>query len=330
MSLPVASPTTWDAGIPHTESALHLSLELEAWIRSDVLGRLAQAWGGEAPRDTASTLALFDWYDAFSLENWDFRRGRERDFKTLSGLTPDQIEACRASAEALGLVEGPTPSRQAYDYVLVLGGLARACVARTQYVADLMNLGSDFGEIVALGGTRTLDEEELEFARSRSLDVGTEFEALLEGTKLAFALRAAPEISESRPGGKAFDDWTLAKLAGPCPISVVAAPSSRPALRRANTADTFAWWAEREGNLAGKHLLVVTTPIYVPYQSAMAIENLGISYSASIETVGTSFQTASGKRHRLFTPESYLQEIRSAIRGYRSLYEKLRLVHVPD
>jgi hypothetical protein len=103
-------------------------------------------------------------------------------------------------------------------------------------------------------------------------------------------------------------------------LFVIAAPSSAPEERRANSVDTYHWWAEKVGGLAGRRLLLVTNPIYVPYQGAGAIEVFGLRHGASIETVGVSRGAADlGAQTQTFLPSNYLQEIRSAIRGYRNL-----------
>lgn len=328
MSLPMSPSRHWNADRPRADNEVQLVLDLEAWIRSDTLRRLAAAWGGIAPRNVLNSDALYDWFDKFSLTHWDFRGGKERTFTDVSRLSQAQVEVCLESATALGMMDGRKPTRQNYDYVLVLGGLARACLTRTQYVSDLVAHGSKFGEIVALGGSRRLGVEEIEFARSQGLDADSEFEAMVEAMRIAFGVAERPQVLESNPPSLAFGDWAVAKFNGSS-ISIHSAPSRAPGTRRANTADTFAWWGEREGPLDGKHLLVVTTAIYVPYQGAVAIEELGISFNASIETVGASAEAPYLGSKRLFSPENYLQEVRSTIRGYWSLYRKLRSAYTP-
>lgn len=325
MYLPTAPAAMWDAHLPRAENELQLALELESWIRSEPLRALAAAWGGVVPRGDHDVLKLYDWFDQFSATHWDFRRGRERSLALESGLTTEQVRASHDSSEALGMVDALRPSRQDYDYVLVLGGLARACLTRPRFVAELVGRGIKFGEIVALGGTRPLGDAEKAFARSHGLDVASEFDALIEGVMLAFGISERPDIITGSSRGNVEFSGSASARFGTRSISVIAAPSTEPGSRRANTADTFTWWADKAAPLDGKHVLIVTAAIYVPYQSASAIENLGITFNASTETVGISADAARlGGRTQAFSSEDYLQEIRSAIRGYRSLYAKLR------
>ena len=107
------------------------------------------------------------------------------------------------------------------------------------------------------------------------------------------------------------------RQAGPA-VSVLAAPSS-DASRRANTADTLWFWAQRHA--AGtRSVLLVTTPVYVPYQNAVAVEVLGLRHGLSVETVAVSPAASDlGADTQEFLSSHKLQELRSAIQGMRGL-----------
>ena len=71
------------------------------------------------------------------------------------------------------------------------------------------------------------------------------------------------------------------------PVSVIAAPSSEPEVRRTNTPDSYQWFAtEFAGLQAGQRLLLVTSDIYVPFQHADAVRVLGLPYEVTVETMG--------------------------------------------
>jgi hypothetical protein len=107
-------------------------------------------------------------------------------------------------------------------------------------------------------------------------------------------------------------------------VSAVAAPSSSPGERRANTVDTYRFWAEHRRRPSEQSVLVVTAPVYVPYQGAGAVEVLGIEYGLSVETVGIRRRTGHlGRFAQDYEARHYLQEVRSAIRGMRSLRRSL-------
>ncbi|MCW5945392.1 MAG: hypothetical protein KIT06_06420, partial [Cryobacterium sp.] len=72
-------------------------------------------------------------------------------------------------------------------------------------------------------------------------------------------------------------------------------------------------------------VLVITTPVYVPYQGAVAVEVFGIESGMSVETVAVS-GTANdlGPLTQVFLAQHVLQELRSAIHGFSGLYKTLQ------
>src|SRR6185369_1327377 len=76
-------------------------------------------------------------------------------------------------------------------------------------------------------------------------------------------------------------------------VDVVAAPA-RTGRDRANTPDTDAFWAETEHLRPGDRVLVVTSPLYVPFQHCDAVRLLGLPYRCTVETVGFDASVLSG------------------------------------
>lgn len=296
--------------------------DIAEWSGSEALRQLVRAFGGGddlfAPDLTARLAAL----DAFS-DRWDTRMGAERNLATQLDLDVGQQELVVGVAHALGLVESRPPQQEEYDHVFVLGGLVRACLVRPAYAAELIRADSvRTPQVTALGGHRPFRGDEFELAARAGIpEVAEEFEALDQGTRRAFALgEPTAEIGEQSelPGGT----WSVRTYTTPTglQVSVAAAPSSEPLTRRADTADTYAWFAEHLAHLErGQSLLAVTTAIYVPAQQAAALRMLGLPFHVRVETVGVVPGEVIPALAQSFTPSNYLQEIRSAIRAYRSL-----------
>jgi hypothetical protein len=155
--------------------------------------------------------------------------------------------------------------------------------------------------------------------------VSDEFSALDAGTRRAFKL-GQPVSDEGIPPGVGNAAWSIRTyIAGNgTTVRVAAAPSSDPERRRANTADTYEWFARRVASLsAGDQLLIVTTAIYVPAQHAAAIRMLGLPFKVGIETVGIQPGDVVPELDQSFTPSQYLQEVRSTIRSLRELNDHL-------
>lgn len=312
----------WRPTGSRSDAAADLREQLGAWIGSEPLDELARAWGGAPPVD-GPLERLFDWYDGFSAQHWDFRRGRERNLVPEADLTPEQTDLVMAAARALGLADSRPPELTSYDAALVLGGLVRACLVRPRYAAQLRRHGIELAQVVALGGFRPLAGDEIGLARDLELEAEDEFHAMVAGMRMAFRVGSGPSYTNGG-SGDGNTDWEIASFSDAPSLSVIAAPSPEPE-RRANTADTYDWWAQREDGIRGARILLITTKIYVPYQGAVATRILGLDHGAEVEMIGVPDEIADmGEHTHTFRADNYLQEIRSAVRGYRQLHRSLQ------
>ncbi len=299
---------------------------VETWVRSEPLTTLAEAFGFiNREAGLAETLDLLN---EFSAERWDFRRGEERNLANPATFTDDLNELIREAAWALGMVT-PHPARfAAYDHVLILGGLVRACILRPQYAASLLRSGINVGEVTALGGFRELRGDEHELAVAAGLPkVANEVQVIDAGVRAAFGLRE-PLYERGETAENSNLSWVVRRYEGSDlrpPVQVVAAPSREPE-RRANTPDTYAFWADSLVELkASESVLLVTSAIYVPYQHADAIRMIGLPYDVGVDTIGVDTeQVPTPELRQTFTAANYLQEMRSAIRSMKGLYDVLR------
>ncbi len=315
----VAFPS-WPTLSAREDAAAIVLAQLCDWVTSTPLLALARDWGGSPPVDSVPA-TVFEWYEDFSAKHWDFRRGVERNLTTAATLTPEREQLVLDVARALGMVDARSPERDSYDYCLVLGGLLRACLVRPRHAAALIAGGVSIGEVVALGGFRRLAGDEVELASDLAVHASDEFDAMAEGVRRAFSPSSQATLEGT--ASRSNSDWRVARYVEEN-VSVIAAPSTEPEVRRANSVDTYNWWADRNAPLAMKQILLITNPIYVPYQGAGAIQVFGLHHGASVETIGVSTESADiGEHTQVFSPSNYLQEIRSAIRGYFSLFKQL-------
>ncbi|MEV6845150.1 hypothetical protein [Actinoplanes sp. NPDC051411] len=293
--------------------------QIHRWVASEPMKALVAAYGESLP--DAGVGDLLAWLDAFSGVHWDFRRhGRvERDQVTAPAFDAGRTELIVAAATALRLVEAAPPPHSEYDHMLVLGGLGRACLQRSRYAAELALSGAvKVGEVAALGSFRPLTHAERELPGLGG--AAFEVDAMDVGVRAGFDLTRPVE----REGLEGEWDVRTYRWPGQPEIHVLAAPSSEPAIRRANTADTYEFWAGRMRLRATDRILVVTTPIYVPFQHGDAIRILGLRHGCGIDTIGVdpsrvTVPFAPGATN----PDRYLQEMRSAIVSMRALHQAL-------
>ncbi|MGV9214542.1 hypothetical protein ACTFTM_22000 [Micromonospora sp. RB23] len=307
--------------------AERITPDVEAWVRSTPLRGLVRHFGGDQPPgDLAEALRFLD---DFSARHWDFRNGRERPDAREPDLDPATATLVLDAAAALGLVHPVPPARSAYAHLVVLGGLAHACVRRVGYAKHLLRAGLTVrGEVAVLGSFRPLSEWE----RATLADAGlpadeTEVDVLDTAVRRVFEV-AEPTEQAGVDTGHPHHSWSSRtyRPAGLPPVRVLAAPSSEPDRRRAHTADTQRFWAGHARLAPGDEVLMVTAPIYVPFQHCDALRTLALPYGCGIDTVGVDPAVADPAvlPEQTLTPGRYLQEVRSAIRSMRALHESLR------
>jgi hypothetical protein len=296
------------------------------WVTHPVFVGLVAAFGGPPVQDDLGHyLAALEEFSAA----WDSRDGQERHLAgslQISGASRDQV---LRAADVLGLRDGfARPRASRYDHCLILGGQVRACIVRPAWAAELARTGISFDGVTALGGFRKLVGNEPSLVAELGMaDVTDEFHAMDAGLGRAFGAAGHPVSEGYYDPENPNTSWTVHRYEHENPsLSVVAAPSTQPHLRRANTADSYAWWATNIAKLTpGHRVLLVTSAIYVPFQHADAMRMLSAVYGCAVETVGVPAEwTVDGIAKQEFTAANYLQELRSAIRSMRLLVEQFR------
>lgn len=297
--------------------------EVEAYIRKWVfnksLEKLVKAFGGNLSQGTSMEVRLRQLI-SFS-EIWDFRRqkgardnhtGEQARWLIQAELNREQEQVIMETAEELGLIGKQFPVEKQFDHMLVLGGVRMSCLYRTRYARDLYEkheISAD--EIVCLTGMRPVMESERMTTDTYALEAETEYDFMCMAVKQIFdspaVLDKQEEIRENRNAS-----WALTRYEHIPRISVLAAPSSEPDIRRANTADTFTFYEKIQEVGRNKKLLLITSQIYVPYQQMEAIRILGIPKGHYVEAVGFPQEWSVGLKG-LQTPANYLQEIRSTL-----------------
>ncbi|MFJ6199404.1 hypothetical protein [Micromonospora sp. NPDC092111] len=307
-------------------TAARLTADVRAWVESPPLRRLVAHFGGDPPAgNLAATLAGLD---DFSARHWDFRAGRERPEAREPALDPATTRLVLAAAAALGLVHPVPPARPDYAHLVVLGGLAPACLRRVAYAAHLLRTGPAVtGEVAVLGSFRPLAElEHRTLAEAGLPPCATEVDVLDAAVRRVFGV-PGPADRDGHDADHPHHCWASRtyRPAGLPPVRVLAAPSGDPGRRRAHTADTQRFWAGHVRLGPGDPVLAVTAPIYVPFQHCDALRTLALPYGCGVDTVGVDPALPDLARlpEPTLTPGRYLQEIRSTLRSMRALHAAL-------
>jgi hypothetical protein len=325
MTEPPRTATPLEARFPRVPllAATDLNDGIRGYVDSEAMRALVAEFSGPAhePMPEGDLAANLAWLDRFS-ERWDFRGGQERNLVTDVEMSDARAELVLAAADSLGLTGHTVPALSEYEHMLILGGLVRACIARPLHCARLIEDGLRAGSVTALGGYRPLGGNELPLADSFGMaQHDNEFDVMDEGVRMAFSL-GEPLNDRGVTSEEVGASWRVREYSGVdgLDVRVIAAPSSEPGVRRANTPDTYAWFASEVAHLQhGQRLLVVTTSIYVPFQHANAVRMFALPFGVSVETVGAEPGDLDARLSQQFLPHNYLQEIRSTIRALREL-----------
>ncbi|MFC5061957.1 hypothetical protein [Actinomycetospora atypica] len=286
---------------------------IDAWLARPALRAMVEAYGGEWP--DGSLLSRLEQLVEFSAV-WDLRGGSSRlGINVASG--PGRADRTLGWAQDLGLIQFAAPTRREVDAVLVLGGLVTGCVSRVEYLRDLLADGLvSTAHIALLGSFRGLQDQERSLVDEFAPGAETEVDVLMA---LAAHLDARPTEWELTVTGNPASAGALTELVGRRggrpQTWLLAARSSDPDRRSANTADTYRLAADHLKFAAGTRLLIVTNQIYAFFQHWDAVRVLGLPFDVDLETIGTP----PSSNRRTFGPEWYAQEVRSTLRSARDL-----------
>lgn len=320
-----------------TASIQAIKRKIRAWITSSWLADLVELFGGTI--NAAGNLDdLLQNLETFS-DVWDFRRmarqaGATPDDALRKGMgaarwhtTGDGIPAAiqdhiLLNAAQLGLIHALDPVSQYYDCILALGGARLSCKLRPLRAAEVMQSGVKASMVGLLAAPRPIADTERDATDTYAPGAMSEFDAMLAGGQHAFGfdLHGFDEQRFEHPTNPHLS-WIVRKYnavleATSVPVVVISAPSSDPERRRANSADTLAFFLDRQKIQRKARLLLVTSQIYVPYVQLEALRTVGIPRGIHVETIGFPGDRMP-ELQGLTSPHHYLQEMRSTIQAAR-------------
>jgi hypothetical protein len=313
-----------------------LLAQISGWARSAPVQALVQRFGGALP--SGELTAQLAYLDDFTAEKWNFRRRiadgpLERNQIDSDAVTGADEELAIEAADALGLVAPRPPRFDRYDHVITLGGLVGANMWRTAYAAYLLKHGTSARSVVGISAFRNLTRNEKEPQRDEYVQLEGfglppreyEWQVMEDGLRSAFDL---PEFTVERQSAPAAEGGGRFRVASASAegrhYSLVVAPALVPG-GRADTAAGYRYWADQVEHVKpGERILAVTTCIYVPYQHAIALQNLALPFGCSVDTVGIDFAVIGDDPNpQRFRGAHYLLEVRSALLAYRRLADLL-------
>ncbi len=302
------------------ERQMELLKNIEEWVNSDALKTMVSAFNAEIP--DGDLKYKIEWLNEFA-NVWDYRKkqssGSERWNITEDPAALANSDVIFDCVTKLGLVDIGT-SLHIPDYILPLGGARLSNYARPEKaksVIDQMNIQNK--KIVALSGTRPINEMERPFIDQYAPDALTEFEAISQGMEKLFSVQKYHEDYHHDENInlewalRTYDDTYLGNT-----IQSLAAPSSDPG-RRANSRDTFLFFLDHFNIAPGTRLLLVTSCIYVPFQ-ILRFMDLAIERGFYVDCIGMPNDHTKGTSFSQIT--NYCQETKAAINGIKAIADQ--------
>lgn len=321
---------------------LHLNERLPDWLHQVAINPAAgvDALSPEQVDTLRRTLAI----ERMAAADFNFRAGagqqyRERLQASAADFTPEIRARVLRLTRQLGLVSAQEPRSSRYDKTLVLGGGYRSPVLRARYAALLQSNGFHLGDVSLLGSPRFLIEDPPERPVTDAYAPGAsdEFDLMVAAAQAEFG--PAPARTTFLCGCSSVDaqcpNWPgrEAEGAGQTPAaytherraelvddtgrtvaSVLSASTGRPPYRP-DTSDTFSLWARCADPHVGQRVLVVTSQVFVPFQSFDGMRRLYLPHGVDLDVVGYGQDWEDRPR----TAEYLLQETLSAVRSGRRL-----------
>jgi hypothetical protein len=296
---------------PEQEGHTEALASLEAFAHNEGLVEMAQLFGAEElPENTAERLSVLQ---KIATENWDFRKGAERQAvnwndELLDQEGTEQWETVFTAANKLGLVESSEPEDKDPDFLVILGGANKAPLDRLRYGLEKLD---SFGQVAYLGSSRPVSDAEREKAKDYAPDAQTEFDLGCGAFETLLGAKQVDEIIEERNG----DTWGMRlyefEHEGEVKHGFVLSTPQTIGERRATTYDNYRFFADRAEleHHPDASVVAVTTGFYTQGQGIPAVQELTLPHGTHVETIGHDAAYSGVVRK----PSQLLQEAKSAI-----------------
>lgn len=308
------------------EAVPEAKASIRAWIESKVFQDTARAFGWTDNPDQDLDQRIDDL--VAQSDEWDFRRRtakaesmgttRESTRWTSHGqlLSAQQVALANRAGSELKLACASMPSRDQYRAVLVLGGARLSCLLRTEWAGQILREGVKTQDVVLLGSQRPVADSERDATDTYAPEAATEFDLFVAAGSVVFGFDKDVYSGQRHEDAHPNLSWEVREYSpsGLMRVLIISAPSGEPSNRRSNSADTYKFYISRHHIRPGDWLLLVTSPIYVPYQQLEAIRVITVPLGIHVETVGFPPEWRA-ELQGMQGPQHYLQEMRSFLQS---------------
>ncbi len=314
--------------LPKTVRIEYIYNDFEKWIRSEAMNRLVCLYNsGVYPTSQLPFKDYVCWLKDFASKHWDYRK-MQKDATTKEGeaarwllqndaFAEENKDKIYEAATTLGLIGVSTPLVDNPDYILPLGGARLSNLRRAELARQTVDKYNLKTKVVALSTYRPIAYTERTSIDSYAPGAQFEFDAIVSGMDSAFEMKGAYSI-KNRIFDNANENYgicTFDREYKGSKLYALAAPSTLPDVRRANSADCFEFFFKNFDIKEGSRLINCTSQIYCTYQHVRAL-SLAVKHNVVFDTIGFPFflnEIKTSNESVLSKPVSYLQESKATI-----------------
>ena len=309
-----------ECGLSKEKRIKELKDSIAGWVYDKDLRDLLGCFGVVISTEGSFTEYIEELWQRIQI--WDFRKGDERwNIKTDDPRIDENRLMIEQVSRRLGLLDITDTVIDDPDYILALGGARMTNYNTPLKARQLVDEHGWKGVSVAgLSAYRPAADRDMPHFEKYAEGALTEFDAMCGGLEKVFGLGGYKRTavcndnpflcSETRVYDRSYKGGSIYALA---------APSSEPEKRRADTLDTLLYFLEGSGVGENSRMILTTNSIYVPFQ-LMRLMDIALERNIMIDCVGV--------RAKERIPEGkhsmYLQEIKATVDAIHGLgWEKL-------
>ena len=302
-----------ECGRPREKRIEELTESIADWVRDEDLRRLLRCF--DVSISVEGTLVEYIEELWEKIQIWDFRKGAERwSIRTDDPRIEENRELIEMVSRKLGLLDITEPIIGEPRYILALGG-ARMTNYNTPLKARSLidEKGWQGVNVAGLSTFRPTVERDRPHFEKYAPGAETEFHAMCGGIEEVFGV-SEYEAAEGREENNKSESRIYSRKYAGGTIAALAAPSSEPEKRRANTLDTFMFFLDVFHPSEGSKIILTTNSIYVPFQ-LMKLVDVALEKDLMLDCVGVrAKEHVPPGKHSM-----YLQEIKATVDAIHGL-----------
>lgn len=309
-----------DSYLSKDERVFEIYKQLKKWVYSDALQKLLDLYDINI-KDNGEFKEYVTELQLKVSAKWDYRANKKESWLVKEdNFAAENAAFIMNNAKRLGFVNIGKPILEA-DYICPLGGARLANLHRCLGAKAIVDKNEwKDKKIIALSATRPIDKIEIPYIEKYINKTKTAKEELTEYDIVCLSLEKVFNLDDNYvESGMSLDSENINERAAirrylneynGCKVYSLAAPSSDPVNRRANSVDTFNYLLKQFNIKTHEKILLTTNYIYQPRQ-LLSFIMLSLEHNINVDCIGVD--NTINNSEPVLVVANYLQEIKAMI-----------------